>query len=148
GPLAPKEEHTRMFRINRWILSALALAGLVAVAGVAVAALVSEVKDDGGFFTAEAIKKANREIKAIKEQLKHDLVIETFKEVQADKKADFEKIAKDTKEKARFFDEWAHQRFRELDVNGIYIMICKNPTFLEVRVGNDARKKAFTEDNL
>src|SRR5438045_1397751 len=107
-PLA--QEQTCMFRITRWIPSALAMAGLLAFCGIAYAALVSEVKDDAGFFSADAIKKANAEIKAIKEQLKKDLVIETYKELPADKKQAYEKVAKDSKERAHFFEEWGRER--------------------------------------
>ena len=99
GPKAEKQ--TPMFRVTRWIPSALALAGLLTLAGVAVAwPLVAEVKDEGNFFGAESIKKANAEIKTIKEQLKKDLVIETYKELPADDKEAYEKVAKDRKGQA------------------------------------------------
>src|SRR5262249_62420365 len=124
-----------MFRVTRWIPSALALAVLLALAGVAAAwPLVSEVKDDGNFFGAEAIKKANAEIKTIKEQLKKDLVIETYKELPADDKQAYEKIAKDRKETAKFFAKWAQRRAEKMDVNGVILFGFRNPNHLEIGV--------------
>src|SRR5262249_27518607 len=146
GPLT--QEQTRMFRIKRWIPSALALACLLAVGGVVAAwPIVAEVKDDAGFFSAETIKKANAEIKAIKDQAKKDLVIETFKELPADKKEAYEKVSKDPKERERFFVEWARARAKSLEVNGIYVGIFKSPSHLEVEVGHETQKKAFTLEN-
>src|SRR5262249_335014 len=136
-----------MFRVKRWIPSALAFAGLLAVSGIAYAALVSEVKDDGGFFSADAIKKANREIKDIKDQTKHDLVMETYKEIAADKKASFEKVANDRDKRGHFFEEWARERARALEVNGVYIVVFRNPSHLEIQIGTETRKKAFTLNN-
>ena len=48
-------------------------------------AIVPQVKDDGKFFSAEAIEKANRGIGEIERQFHSDLVIETFATVPADK---------------------------------------------------------------
>jgi uncharacterized protein len=134
-----------MYPIKRWILSALVLVGLLSATGVALAALVSEVKDEAGFFSADAIKKANREIKNIKDSFKKDLVIETMKGIPADKKGEYEKAEK--VDRAKFFDQWAHDRAKALEVNGVYVVIIKDPPHLEVEVGNETRKKAFTIEN-
>ena len=46
-----------------------------------------------------------------------------------------------------FFSQWARQRARELGINGIYMLICKSPAHVQVEIGNDTRKKAFTEED-
>src|SRR5262249_14034496 len=137
-----------MFGVTRWIPSALALAVLLAIAGVAVAwPLVYEVKDDGKVLGEEVIKKANAEIKTIKEQFKKDLVIETYKELPADDKEAYEKVAKDRKETAKFFAKWAQRRAEKMEVNGVYVVVFRNPTHLEIEVGTETGKKAFTLDD-
>src|SRR5437867_125773 len=74
-----------MLHFARWMLvPAVVLAWLVA-AGAASAALTAEVRDDGGFFKPETIRKANQEIKDLKHRTKKDLLVETYKTVPADK---------------------------------------------------------------
>jgi uncharacterized membrane protein YgcG len=106
------------------------------------ALLVSEVKDDGGFFKPEIIRKANKGIKAIKNQHKKDLVIETYRSIPAERKDDFEKLGKN-----RFFEEWARERGRALEANGVLILISREPSHLQVEVDSETRKKAFTLAN-
>jgi hypothetical protein len=130
-----------MSRLLRWALLPAVLAGWV-VAVPARAALVSEVKDDAGFFKPETIQKANREIKEIKDRYKHDVVIETFKAPPADRAEEVKKM--DRSARNRFFEEWARERFKGQEVNGIYILICREPPHLQVEVGNQTQKKAFT----
>src|ERR1700733_4375124 len=103
------------------------MAGVLLMAGWAAAALlVSEVKDDGGFFKPETIKKANKGIKDIKDQHKTDLVIETSKGFPPERKDDFEKLGKE-----RFFEEWGRERAKALEVQGLYVLICKEPRHLQ-----------------
>src|SRR5262249_24583070 len=99
------------------------------------------------FFSADAVKKANAEIKSIKDQFKKDLVIGTYKELPADKKEAYEKVAKDQKERAHFFTEWARERATKLEVNGIYIAIFRNPTYIEIEIGKATQKKEFSAEN-
>jgi hypothetical protein len=133
-----QEDPLMLLPVSRlWPL--LVLGGLFVAGGADAALLVSEVKDDGGFFKAEAIAKANKGIKEIKNLYKKDLVIESYKGIPADRKDLFEKVGK-----TRFFDEWARDRARHLEVQGIYILISREPAHLQVEVGNETQKKAFT----
>src|SRR3954453_5044068 len=103
------------------------LAGCLATAGRAAAVSPPPVKDEGKFFSAEALDKANRKIKQIYQRFQKDVVIETFAAIPTD----LEKKYKE-EEKARFFNEWARKRAEELGVNGIYILICRKPGRVEV----------------
>src|SRR6516162_1156659 len=98
-----------MYACTRWTLTALVLAGWLAAAGLA-HALVSEVKDEAAFFSADAVKKANREIKNIKDHFKKDLVIETVKGIPGDLKDKFNEDGK-----AKFFEQWARDRAKALE---------------------------------
>jgi uncharacterized membrane protein YgcG len=129
-----------MCATRRALIATVLVAGLAARAPLA--ALAAEVKDDGGFFTADAVRKANDEIQEIKRQHKKDLVIETFKAVPAAKLKQFEDTPKSGQDK--FFAEWAQERYRTAGVDGVYLLICRNPSKLRVAIGEPILKKAFT----
>src|SRR6266566_1339303 len=118
--------------VTAWLLAA----------GSASAALTPEVKDDAGIFKKETIKQANEEIKQLKDLYKKDLLIETYKEIPADKKASYSEESKN-----RFFQQWALERAKSAGVNGVYVMICMSPPHLQVEVGHETQKKAFTTED-
>lgn len=123
------------------IVPALVIGWLLAAATV-VAADKPQVKDDAGFFTAETIKEANEIISAIKQKHKLDLLVETVKEPPEDRKAAFT-----GRDKGKAFHEWARERARAARVQGVYILICKDPGRIQVEVGDRTQKKAFTLAN-
>src|SRR5216110_1380382 len=108
GAIALNRRSMTMNHTARWALIPAVLIGWLAVAGPASAVLVSEVKDDAGFFKPETIKKANGEIKEIKERYKHDLVVETYKTVPADRLDEVKKMDKESRN--RFFEGWEVER--------------------------------------
>jgi uncharacterized protein len=128
--------------LRKIVMPALLLGWFTLAAAPAQAALVAEVRDDAGFFSAEAISKANEIIKEIHRDLKHDLLIETVKSVPASKADDLKKM-----DKEEFFSKWARDRARSAEVNGVYVLICKDPGHIQVEVGNETSKKAFTTTN-
>src|SRR5205085_10116773 len=84
---APRFSEMRtMYRFTGPLLLAL-VAGWLTLPGTARA----DVKDEGGFFSKEAVEKANRRIAEVKEKHKKDLVIETYSEVPKELRADFKK---------------------------------------------------------
>ena len=102
------------------------------------AAVAPEVRDEGKFFSPEAVKKADERIREIYEKHHRDVLIETFATVPA---GDVEKVkAMDAKQRDEYFLNWAKSRFQQRVVNGVYIlMICKEPRYLRVAV--DERKR-------
>jgi TLP18.3/Psb32/MOLO-1 phosphatase superfamily protein len=124
-------------------VAAIVLAGwLASAAPVSASAVAPVIKDDGKFFSDDARAKADEQIRKIYHDFGKDLLIETFATVPADKAKDVNLKDKDARE--RFFEEWARERARDAEVNGIYILICKEPAHLQVEVGNETQKKAFT----
>ena len=108
------------------------------VLALLVTPLPADVHDDAGRFGPEAVKKANALAAEMREKVGKDFVVETFAEIPADKKAAYEPA-----KKAAFFKTWAGERAKARKVNGIYILICKDPTYLQVTAGVETRKKAF-----
>jgi hypothetical protein len=137
--------------------------GLCLVLAAGVSAVAPVVKDDAKLFSPEAVKKANAEIREIAEKFGRDLLVETFASVPAD---DLEKVKKmEKEERAGYFKKWAIDRAKEAVVNGVYVLICKEPTsyYVEVppkagavfnakvrnkliqQIGGDLREKRFDE---
>src|SRR5437879_4405355 len=98
--------------------------GVVAVGLVVVGwagAVAPDIKDDGKFFSPEAVKKANELIRDIAARSDRDLLIETFATVPA---KDLDRVkAMSAKEKTEYFHQAAVERAKFRVVNGIYVLI-------------------------
>src|SRR5438132_1353929 len=128
-----------MCRLVHWaLLSVLVLGGLAAQPAPA-----DVRKDEGKFFSSDAVEKANKRIAEMKEKTGVNLVVETFKEIPADKKGDY------TPDRRRaFFATWAEDRAGVLDVKGVYILMCRSPGSFEVAVSKETENKGlFTRQN-
>src|SRR3954468_21880509 len=127
-----------MSQFARWmLLPALGVGGLMAAGPEQT--LRAEVRDEAGIFKPETIERADQEIKAIKQQFHVDLLIETFKEIPADKKA------ASAANKDGFFDEWARDEARKAAVNGILVLICMDPPYIQYEIARETRQRgAFT----
>ncbi len=131
-----------MVSISRWLLIPALLIGWLGLTVRASAAVAPVLKDDGKFFSAEAVNKANDKIKKIAQDYNKDLLIETFPEIPGELKKDYS-----AEKKKEFFARWARDRAHDNAVNGVYVLICKEPSHLQIEVGNETRRKAFTEGN-
>jgi hypothetical protein len=126
-----------MFFATRWALVPAVLAGWLCLAAPALA-VAPEVKDEAGLFSAEAVKRANETIADIDKRFKKDLAIETFKAVPEGKESELKGQGRE-----RFFARWAEDRMAAMRGDGVYVLICANPTWLEVTVGKETLKKDF-----
>ena len=118
------------------VLTATFLLGLLSL-GARAQTAVAEVRDEAHFFSAGAVAQANETIQEIKQRSKKDLLIETVRQVP-EYKSD-EANSSDEKVKGRFFANWAIQRARAEGINGIYVLITREPGHVEVVVGNQTR---------
>ena len=103
---------------------------------------VAGIQDDAGFFSESAKADASFNIRELQKTLKKDVCVETFKEIPADVKQGVNPQNKAALN--RMFDQWAVKRARLQSVNGVYLMLVKEPSHLQVVVGNDTQKQAFT----
>lgn len=129
----------------RWLVIPSVLLGGLLLGPVRAASIAPEVRDEAGFFSPDAVRRANEVIQDIERDFKKDLLIETFPTVPADRAEEFKKL--DSAGRKKFFSDWAIERARAAKVNGVYIMLVKNPGHLQVEVGQETRKKAFTTAN-
>jgi hypothetical protein len=95
------------------------------------------VRDRALFFGPEAVRKANAEIAAIAHRFGRDLLIETEPTVPAD---DVDRVkAMNKADRQLYFRDWARKRARAEGVNGVMILICRDPSTLYVNVTETVR---------
>ncbi len=100
------------------------------------------IQDGGAFFSEQAKAEATRVIGDVQRTVKKDIVIETFAEIPPAMK-----LGSDLSDKAaanRFFVQWAEKQARLQSVNGVYVLLVKQPAHLQVVVGNQTLKQLFT----
>ncbi len=127
-----------MLRSGGLLLIALLAGGLVGTSPVEGAG--PKINDDlGSFFSKSAVDHAMGRLLKIYSDFKVEVVIETFSSIPDDMKAQYQPDAK-----AEFFRRWAVMRTDDERVNGIYVLICRNPGYLQIEPDKSTRKKAFT----
>jgi uncharacterized membrane protein YgcG len=100
------------------------------------------VRDNGNFFSDSATEGANRRISEIKTQFKKDLVVETFKTIPEEISQGVDLTDKSARNK--MFEQWTVKEAKQQNVNGIYVLLSKEPAHLQIVVGNETQNKAFT----
>jgi len=105
-------------------------------------AVVPEVQDGAGFFKPETIAKVNDQLAEIGKKHNFDLLIETYPTVPADKVAAVKEMDKEARD--HFFQEWANSRAKRRRVVGVYVLVNKDPAHLQIEVGHETEKAAFT----
>jgi uncharacterized membrane protein YgcG len=127
--------------IRTWTCALVACCGL---AGLALAAsfvafradlpapVLNTVKDQGEFFSKDAIDKANDEILFLNRYFKKDIVVETFKSLPAD--TDFAKLLS--------------ERSAASKGDGVHILICREPSKLQIGASEETYKKGLSRDDV
>ncbi|MHB1077796.1 MAG: hypothetical protein ACYC67_00240 [Prosthecobacter sp.] len=125
---------------RRLFLPALAATLLLGTAGARAAA--GGIQDDGAFFSEFAKVNATGTINDVSTRLHKDIAVQTFATVPEDMKATV--IHQDKAATNRGFSQWAEQLARAKKVNGVFILLVKQPAHLQVVVGTDTQRQAFT----
>ena len=108
-------------------------------------AVAPEIRDMGKFFSDAAVKKANKEIREIAKNYDRDLLIETVATIPGDQAERVKALPRE--ERARFFRNWATDRADVAVVHGVYILVCKEPAFLEIIITPRGRQ-AFDKESF
>jgi hypothetical protein len=91
------------------------------------------IKDDASFFSKDALEEANAFITKIKDKHGKDLYIETRKEGPSRAAA----------------AKWAADRYNELGLDGVYIMISEEPKHFQIEFGKKTQQQGlFSQDNV
>jgi uncharacterized membrane protein YgcG len=123
------------------------LAALALLVGVASAWAVfpPDIKDDGKFFKADAVKAANKKIRELYEKYKKDVVVETYSTLPAEARKLLDGVKGDDREPV--FAKIAAGRSQALGVDGVYILISRTPRILRIHASPEVEKKAFTVEH-
>jgi uncharacterized protein len=126
----------------------LLLAPLLLLTAAAPARAASNgIRDDAHFFSAGAVSQAQQTIDQIERRHGKDVLVETLATVPDDQKAQLEQAGNDQRARESFFSQWANSRARSQGVNGIYLLISKDPAHLEIAVGNKTQQRLFTQSD-
>ncbi len=121
--------------------------GLVALAVMLVSCSMAHatgagIDDAAGFFSQEAMATAAPQIAAIQQKYGKDLRVETYATLPADRAAHYT-----PETRPAFFATWAYQRAKAVGLEGVMILLCKDPAFVQVEVGDRTQHQAFTLAN-
>lgn len=130
-----------MVRQRCWILASTVF-GFLLAGPVGAQGRTEYVHDEAGFFSTEAKAKANAEINRMRSQYKRELVVDTVVGVTLPAEVNKDdKIAVN-----RFFDTWAEKRFLQEKVNGVYVVIVKDPPKVRIQLGNKTEQSGLFRD--
>jgi hypothetical protein len=104
---------------------------------------LAEVKDETGMFSSSAISQADQATRQMKQKYGKEMLVEVFPEIPSDLRSQYSADRKD-----QFFAAWMTRRAQELKVDGVYVLICRNPNHLQVDAGKDTKQRAFTPQNV
>jgi hypothetical protein len=91
----------------------------------------SHINDSGRFFTPQAVESAKKRIESIKNEFNRDIVVESFTSIPEADRTKFQQMDRAGQDK--YVSDWAERRTKELNVNGVYMLICRQPSKLHVR---------------
>jgi hypothetical protein len=99
------------------------------------------VKDGAGLFSPAAVARADEQIAQIRETYGCDLVIETVGALPKTDRRWFRFLY--AREVNRFLADWARDRARDEEVDGIYVVVCKEPRSVITVVYPPAQEQTF-----
>jgi hypothetical protein len=102
-------------------------------------------KDEGKFFGEEAWKKGQATAERLFREKKTDLLVETIETPPKD--ADKAK-GSSGEERAKFFKQLADERVKAERLGGVYVLVCRNPTYLYVEVTPGSGLPAKLRDDV
>lgn len=105
------------------------------------AASSSAVRDEAGYFRPETAREATERIEDIRRRSGKGLVVETVAAVPAAREKEL-----NSQGRKEFFVLWAEERAAAAGVEGIYVLICRKPDYIQVYVDPDTREQVSSRD--
>ena len=102
------------------------------------------VNDQAGFFSKAAVTQADQKVQDIYRRYKIPVMIETFPAVPENLQAQYEAAKTDKEKRLAFFHRWAINRATDEGLKGIYVLICRNPGYLQIEPDEMAINAGFT----
>ncbi len=126
-----------MLRSGWLLLFALLASELVLPAKIEAAQ--PKVSDRAELFSKSAVDEATQKMQEIQRRFGVDVVVETFPSIPENMQA-----PSSSAERPAFFRRWAEIRAADEGLKGIYVLICKNPGYLQIEPDESVARKAFT----
>lgn len=98
------------------------------------------VEDKAGFFSQDAVGKANEVIAQAKRDSGKDLYIETQPAIPDELKSQYR-----PEQRGQFFARWADERAKAVGVSGVIVLISRDPSYVQVRVGKNTIQQSFIQ---
>ena len=98
--------------------------------------------DEGGFFSAEALKAAVMSIKEIEEKHGLPILIETFKTVPEERVKGIDLL--DVPAREKLFADWAQARLEQAQIDGVGVLLCRQPPRVQIALGEKTRSTLVT----
>jgi hypothetical protein len=119
--------------------------GLTAAGARAEEVAFPDVKDGAGLFTPEAVEQAERAIAKVREMYHLDLMVETVRELP-ERNNKWLKLWNfwNRRQRNSFLENWARERAKAAGVNGVFILICNDPSTVHVVVWPPEWERKFT----
>src|SRR5690348_8619327 len=86
------------------------------------------VHDQAGLFSATAVRQADQTINQIYARFHKDVLVETFATIPSASKSQYEQ------DREAFFNSFLQQRARDARVNGVYMLLMKEPPPHNLRI--------------
>ncbi len=117
------------------------LCGAIAVVLSMASASVSSAKvvDSGQFFSPSVVVRANQLINRMHSKTGKTILVQTFATIPTSIKKEYPHLSQH-----ELFYRWAGTIGRTLHVNGVVIIICRQPGYLIIRSGKATQKTALT----
>lgn len=113
--------------------------GLLIWPAVLIAAVEPRVYDNAKLFSDNAIHQGDDILSRIQKDYDKDVVVETFPAIPESMRDQFTR-----QDRRAFFESWLRSRARHYGVNGVFILICRDPGRLELEPGFKTRQEVFT----
>jgi hypothetical protein len=102
----------------------------------------SAIRDEGQLFSPAAVQEADTMLRQISRQHGKDVIVETFAAIPPNLQSRFNSM-----ERSKFFREWASERARAQNINGVYLLLVQTPGRLEWNADEATRRSAFTPND-
>jgi uncharacterized membrane protein YgcG len=104
---------------------------------------VGDVHDNAGLFSPQVLAASNAAVADLQSRYHKQLIVESFAAVPPDQRAAMDR------DRAAFFRAWKVDRAKILNANGVYVLICMDPKYVEVGAGRETVARGiFTNDDL
>ncbi|MCS6863916.1 MAG: hypothetical protein RMJ56_02430 [Gemmataceae bacterium] len=100
------------------------------------------VYDEGKLFSDTGIKEAQSKLQAIAFEGGLTVTIDTYPSIPADRKASYNETQKE-----KFFRDWAVAAATGDKAKGIYVLICREPGYVQVVTDKTTRDRGFTRED-